>query len=39
MKHLYSRFLDGDYRRMNTFGTGIGLSLTHDSNSAASSME
>ncbi|MCR4853692.1 MAG: response regulator [Prevotella sp.] len=30
MKHLYSRFLDGDYRRMNTFGTGIGLSLTHD---------
>ena len=30
MKYLYSRFLDGDYRRMNTFGTGIGLSLTHD---------
>ena len=30
MKHLYSRFLDGDYRRMNTLGTGIGLSLTHD---------
>ena len=27
MKHLYTRFLDGDYRRMNTFGTGIGLSL------------
>lgn len=30
MKHLYQRFLDGDYRRVNTFGTGIGLSLTHD---------
>lgn len=30
LKHLYSRFLDGDYRRMNTLGTGIGLSLTHD---------
>ena len=28
MKHLYTRFLDGDYRRMNTLGTGIGLSLT-----------
>ncbi len=30
MKHLYSRFLDGDYRRMNTMGTGIGLSLVRD---------
>lgn len=30
MKHLYTRFLDGDYRRMNTMGTGIGLSLAHD---------
>lgn len=30
MKNLYSRFLDGDYRRKNTTGTGIGLSLTHD---------
>lgn len=30
MKHLYTRFLDGDYRRMGTHGTGIGLSLTHD---------
>ena len=30
MRHLYSRFLDGDYRRMNTMGTGIGLSLTRD---------
>jgi signal transduction histidine kinase/ligand-binding sensor domain-containing protein/CheY-like chemotaxis protein/AraC-like DNA-binding protein len=30
LRHLYTRFLDGDYRRMGTFGTGIGLSLTHD---------
>lgn len=30
MKHLYSRFLDGDYRKMNVKGTGIGLSLTND---------
>lgn len=30
LKHLYTRFLDGDYRRMNTLGTGIGLALTHD---------
>lgn len=30
MKNLYQRFLDGDYRRMNTMGTGIGLSLTRD---------
>lgn len=30
MKNLYSRFLDGDYRKKNTTGTGIGLSLTHD---------
>lgn len=30
MKHLYSRFLDGDYRQMNTIGTGIGLSLVND---------
>ena len=30
MKHLYTRFLDGDYRRMNTHGTGIGLSLTRN---------
>jgi signal transduction histidine kinase/ligand-binding sensor domain-containing protein/DNA-binding NarL/FixJ family response regulator len=30
LKHLYTRFIDGDYRRMNTSGTGIGLSLTHD---------
>jgi signal transduction histidine kinase/ligand-binding sensor domain-containing protein/DNA-binding NarL/FixJ family response regulator len=30
LRHLYSRFLDGDYRKMATQGTGIGLSLTHD---------
>lgn len=30
MKHLYSRFMDGNYRRMKTMGTGIGLSLTRD---------
>ena len=30
IKSLYQRFLDGDYRKMNTLGTGIGLSLTHD---------
>lgn len=30
MKHLYNRFLDGDYRQMKTFGTGIGLSLVND---------
>ncbi|MGM9777201.1 MAG: ATP-binding protein, partial [Prevotella sp.] len=29
-KKLYSRFLDGDYRKMKTTGTGIGLSLTRD---------
>ncbi len=30
MKHLYTRFLDGNYRKMSMTGTGIGLSLTHD---------
>lgn len=30
MKHLFNRFLDGDYRQMNTIGTGIGLSLVND---------
>ena len=30
LRHLYARFLDGDYRRMNTMGTGIGLSLVRD---------
>ena len=29
-KHLYHRFFDGEYRNRNTFGTGIGLSLTRD---------
>ena len=28
--HLFRRFFDGDYRKMKTFGTGLGLSLTHD---------
>ena len=27
---LFKRFYDGDYRRQNTVGTGIGLSLTKD---------
>lgn len=30
LKHLYTRFLDGDYRKAQVMGTGIGLSLTHD---------
>lgn len=30
MSHLYTRFFDGDYRKQNQSGTGIGLSLTHD---------
>lgn len=30
MKHLFTRFFDGDYRRANTEGTGLGLSLTRD---------
>lgn len=30
MKHLYTRFFDGDYRQQKITGTGIGLSLTHD---------
>ncbi|MCR4772887.1 MAG: response regulator [Prevotella sp.] len=30
MNNLYQRFLDGDYRKAKTFGTGIGLSLTRD---------
>ena len=28
--HLFRRFYDGDYRQMQTFGTGLGLSLTRD---------
>lgn len=30
LNHLYTRFFDGDYRRQNTVGTGIGLALVHD---------
>jgi len=30
MKTLFKRFYEGDYRRFNTIGTGIGLSLTKD---------
>lgn len=30
LKNLYRQFMDGNYRSMNTTGTGIGLSLTHD---------
>lgn len=30
LQHLFTRFLDGDYRKTGTTGTGIGLSLTHD---------
>lgn len=30
MKHLFTRFYDGEYRKHATFGTGIGLALTHD---------
>ena len=29
-KHLFHRFYDGDYRKMQTTGTGLGLSLTRD---------
>ena len=29
-KHLFQRFFDGNYRKMHTFGTGLGLALTHD---------
>ncbi len=29
-KGLFHRFYDGEYRNYNTFGTGIGLSLTRD---------
>ncbi len=29
-KGLFHRFYDGEYRNRNTFGTGIGLSLTRD---------
>jgi len=30
MKRLFHRFYDGNYRKMNTMGTGLGLSLTRD---------
>ncbi len=30
LKNLYSRFLDGDYRRMSVVGTGIGLNFVRD---------
>ena len=30
MKGLFQRFYDGEYRRYKTFGTGLGLALTHD---------
>ena len=30
MKNLFKRFYEGDYRRFNTTGTGIGLSLVKD---------
>ena len=29
-KNLFKRFYEGDYRKINTVGTGIGLSLTKD---------
>lgn len=30
MKNLFKRFYDGDFRKFNTIGTGIGLSLVKD---------
>ncbi|MDR3217503.1 MAG: response regulator [Dysgonamonadaceae bacterium] len=30
INNLFKRFYEGDYRRFNTIGTGIGLSLTKD---------
>lgn len=30
MKHLFKRFHDGDYRKHQTNGTGLGLALTQD---------
>ena len=29
-KHLFELFFDGEYRRFNTMGTGLGLSLTRE---------
>ena len=30
MRHLFQRFHDGEYRKHQTIGTGLGLNLTHD---------
>ena len=30
MKHLFTRYFDGDYRSNLTFGTGLGLALTRE---------
>lgn len=30
IRHMFKRFYEGDYRKFNTIGTGIGLSLTRD---------
>ena len=30
MKHLFTRFYDGEYRKNRTYGTGLGLALTRD---------
>lgn len=30
IKHIFTRFNDGDYRHNQTFGTGLGLALTYD---------
>lgn len=30
LHHLYTRFFDGDYRRQNEGGTGLGLALAHE---------
>lgn len=30
LRHLYTRFFDGDYRKQNIKGTGIGLALVHE---------
>lgn len=30
LEHIFQRFYEGEHRKFNTYGTGIGLSLTHD---------
>jgi signal transduction histidine kinase/ligand-binding sensor domain-containing protein/CheY-like chemotaxis protein/AraC-like DNA-binding protein len=30
LSNIFSRFYEGEHRHFNTYGTGIGLSLTHD---------